>query len=160
MSGSSDKSNLVGSIKKSVLSSPKPPRVRRIMLLTARQLQSVEPSNNLCKKRKRKAAILLCRWIKPGPPSSFGRYKILCGTQCSLSQKKLTRAAWTSDKKCGEGSTHASLCQSEEATKLLTIRVLPLWDIFGNNNFHLSKRPLTFSNTPSQFFCKKLSSPK
>lgn len=36
----------------------------------------------------------------------------------------------------------------------------PLYDNFGDKNFHFSRRPLTFSTNPSQFFCTIVSPPK
>ncbi len=149
-----------GSIRKRVLSSPKLSRLCKISYATAHHLRSTEPTNSFCTNCNRKVAILLWRCIKPCPPSSFGRNNTFCGTQCNLSQTKSTRIAWILVNSCTGGSTQANLCHNEDATKLLIIKIRPLYDIFGTKHFHLFRRPLTFSMTPSQFFCTVNSSPK
>ncbi len=144
------------SIKKRFLSIFKFPSCCKILHATTFQLEVTEPLRSLCKKHKRKAAVLLWRCINPCPPSSLGKNNTLWGTQCNLSQKKSTKIAWISANKRRGGSMQASLCHKDDATKLLITKVRPLYDIFGINHFHFSSRPLTFQGVLPNFFVQLL----
>ncbi len=116
------------------------------------QFELNDPYKKQCIKRIRKTAVLLCTFIRPCPPSSFDKYNTLWDTQCNFSQKKSIKTLWISDSSDTGGSTQSRRCHKEEATRLLIIKVCPLYDIFGINHFHLFNLPFTLSRTSSQFF--------
>ncbi len=80
-----------------------------------------------------KSAVLLCKCISPRPPPPFDRYNTLFCTQCNLSQKKSIKIDCIFANTSAGGSIQIKRCHSAEATKLLTIKIRPLEDIFGSN---------------------------
>lgn len=148
-----DKSIFCGSNQNKDLSESRPPNPRKMVQAANFQLQSTGPVSSLWIKWILKAAILLCTCIRPCPPFSLGRYKTDLGTQCILSQKKSIKIDCSLGRRSRGGSTQINECQRADPIRLWMINIHPLYDILGSKNFHLTRRPLTFSIIATKLFC-------